>query len=285
MRSLLILFILLISNNINGQNRIQGYVLDSQTKKGIQYSIVSEIDQKYGSYSDTTGIFTIYFITEKDSIKVSSLGYLSKNITIQDLIKKPIIELQPNPFMFKEVVVTSKNKKIQNIEIGHFTKKTNLVVAVVYPLNIQTTFIDCPKELYHSMVKTIKFAYQCTSRNYPLRIRMLNVKQNGEPGEDIISENLIINKFKSGNTQIAEIDISKQNIQMPSEGVFILFEWVMDKLYQNSSVKEGIPGPYICAIKAPSAPAKWITSYNSSKWIQVENKNILSVGIILKDYK
>lgn len=277
----LIILFAISSLAVSGQNKIQGYVLDKQTNKPLSYSIVSEVHQKYGSYSDTTGLFTMLFQNINDSLRVSSIGYNTINTCIKDLQKNANILLESNPLHLGEVIVKPSGKKLQEMEIGFFTKKTNLSSAMLYPINLRAVFIPSPKADEIFLIKTIKFLYVTTDGGSPLRVRVLRVKNNGEPGEDLVSENLIINKVKNGKRLVANIDISKANIYMPREGVFIAFEWIMDKSLAKTNVKEGIPGPYIEAVKSNIETSHWTNNLNSSKWTKVQTRSALSVGLIV----
>lgn len=280
----LIILFAISSLVVSGQNKIQGYVLDKHTNKPLSYAIVSEVHQKYGSYSDTTGLFAMLFQNTNDSLKVSSIGYNSINISIQDLQKNATILLEASPLHLGEVIVKPSGKKLQEMEIGFFTKKTNLSTAMLYPVNLKAVFIPSQKVDGIILIKSIKFLYVTTDGGSPLRVRVLEAKNNGEPGEDLVSENLIINEAKNGKKLVANIDISKANIYMPKDGVFIVFEWIMDKSLAKTNVKEGIPGPYIEAVKSNIETSQWINDLNSSKWTKIQSRSTLSVGLIVVDY-
>lgn len=263
----------------NAQTKIQGYVLDKQTRKPLSYSIVSELHQKYGSYSDTTGLFTLFFISENDSLKVSNLGYNTVNLSVRDIKKNNEVLLEASPLQLGEVVINQVRKKYIEFEAGYFTRNTNIVVATVYPLNIRVVFIPFPEEGDIFLIRSIKFIYEAEGGDSPLRVRLLEAKPNGEPGNDLVTENLIISKYKRGKKQIADIDISGKNIYMPQCGVFVALEWIMDKSLENTNVKVGIPGPYIGAVKSDISCSEWINSYNSTKWMKIQTQSRLSVGL------
>lgn len=282
-REQLIILFAISSLAASGQNKIQGYILDKQTNKPLSYAIVAEIHQKYGSYSDTTGLFTILYANSTDSIKVSNLGYNSINIRIQDLQKSEKILLEANPHPLGEVKVNPKGKKTKELELGFFTKKTNIVTALVYPMNLIAVFIPFPKDGNIFLIKSIKFIYEQTGDGSPLRVRIHNADSNGEPGEALIAENVIF-KNKNHKLHVANIDVSKANIYMPRNGVFIVFEWIMDKSLAMTDQKKGIPGPYIGGKKSNNETPLWIISYNDTKWIKTQTRSTLSAGLRVVDY-
>lgn len=280
----LIILFTISSLAVRGQNKIQGYVLDKQTNRPLTYAIVSEAHQKYGSYSDTTGLFTVLFQNINDSLRVSSIGYNTINICIQDLQKNATILLEASPTPLGEVVVKPRGKRLQEMEIGFFTKRAHLPTAMVYPVNLKAVFIPSPKVDGIFLIKSIKFLYETTDGGIPLRVRVLKSKANGEPGEDLVSENLIIKKAKNGKKLVANIDILKANLYMPKDGVFIVFEWIMDKSLARTNVKEGIPGPYIEAVLSNLERSQWLSDLNNLKWTKAQTHTIPSVGLTVFDY-
>jgi hypothetical protein len=282
---LLVAVVAITSQFVCGQNKIQGYILDRQTSEPLSFAIIADLHQHYGSYTDTTGKFTLNFLNENDSLKVSNLGYKSLFTCVRDLQKSGKILLEANPVQLSEVVVNSKRKKNKMLEIGFFTKKPNSLLATIYPLNIHSIFIPFPEGGSNVLIKSVKFIYQMASRNYTLRVRILKAKTNGQPGDDIITENIVFNNLKQGQKQIAVIDISKYNVYMPHDGVFIALEWIMDKAPLEPRKQLGIDGPYIGILKTNnSSNSQWINAYNNSEWVEVQSRNLLAIGLIVVNY-
>ena len=283
-KAFLITILAISSIIVYGQNKIQGYVLDKQTNEPLSYTIISEIHQKYGSYSDTAGMFTLFFLSENDSLKVSNLGYSNINICVRDLLKTAKVLLEPDPFQLQEVVVNSQKTKTKFMEIGFSTKKTNLFIVASYSQNINSIFIPFPEKGSIVLIKSVRFTYTLATRNFPLRVRIISVGTNGEPGDDIVAENIVFSNYKEGRKQVAVVDITKYNVYMPRNGVFITLEWIMDKApvtleqaFQN--------GPYIGATKTANPDnSLWINAYNNSKWIEMHRAYILAIGLTVGNY-
>ena len=177
---------------VQGQNKIQGYILDKKTSEPLSYATIGALNQQYGSYTDTTGLFILNFLNENDSLKVSYLGYKGLNTTVRDLQSSPKIFLEANPVQIKEIVVNSKKQKSKKMEIGYFSKKPVKTLFIGY--SIIATFIPFPKQEGNIVLKSVKFKYNLSAKNSALRIHVLKVMNSGEP--DAFFETAISYKFE-----------------------------------------------------------------------------------------
>lgn len=266
---------------VHGQYKIQGYILDKQTSEALPFAIISDLEQKFGCYTDTLGFFILNYLSENDSIKVSSLGYKSVYTNIQNLKSDAKIFLETDPIQLEQIVVTPKKIKTKVMEVGFSPKKSNLFVVASYSANINTTFIPFPKKASKVLIKSVKFTYQMAPKNYPLRIRILTKKTDGSPGDDIVTDNIVFNNYNKGRIQDADIDISKYNISMPQEGVFIALEWIMDK--SPITTQQALQnGPYLGAIKTVNANnLEWTNNYNRKYWIEIQRGYIHAISLLI----
>jgi hypothetical protein len=271
---------------LHGQNKIQGYILDKQTSEPLAYATIGALHQQYGTYTDTSGLFTLYFLKESDSLKISYLGYKSLYTCVGDLQRSVRIHLEPDPVQLKEVAVSPKKKKGKVMEIGFFTKKQGIVMAPHYSINMYASFIPFPEKGENVLIKSVKFTYKMASINYPLRIRILTSKTNGEPGEDIITENIVYNNYLEGERVVGIIDVTRYNVFMLRNGVFIALEWL--DFDRTPVPKEQLSkyGPFIGVIKTSSlVKSDWINNYNQSKWKVNTMPYSNAIGLTVVNYK
>jgi len=280
----LIFLLTIVGGVVSGQNKIQGYILDKQTNDPLTYATVGALGFQYGCYADTLGLFTLYYKNENDSLKISYLGYKDIYTTVHNIKNDTKIFLEPNPALLKEVVVTPSKHKPKVMRIGFFSKRYYGVRCTSYPLNLHATFIPFPKDGKIVFIKSIKFAYEIVSKNYPLRVKILKVNENGEPSDGILTENIVFGKYKPFKKHVADIDVSKNNIIMPANGVFVALEWIMDKPPVVIDNEVGEAGPYIGLVKTTNVTTHWIGSYNQSKWHVLESKSAFSIGLTVVNY-
>lgn len=105
MRSLLLSFILLIiSTNAFSQSReVQGLITDTETGLPIPYATIQLINSFSGTAANDVGEFTFSVGLAADSLKISSIGYGSKTLKIEEFMD---ITLEPKNTVLDTVVVT-----------------------------------------------------------------------------------------------------------------------------------------------------------------------------------
>lgn len=95
---------ILIINNAIGQNRLNGIVLDYDTKKSIEY--VDVYNRNNFTLTNSEGCFL--FISENDSIKIRLIGYKPISTTFKE-IKSDTIFLKSEFQKLDEVVLSNGN--------------------------------------------------------------------------------------------------------------------------------------------------------------------------------
>jgi hypothetical protein len=280
-------FLLIINASLCGQsvkNIINGLVQDRNTQTPIPYSAIGDLNKRYGYYSDSSGVFTLFYISNYDSVKISCIGYKSLLYNISELQQKPIIFLEKNQRQSNEFIPNFKINKAREIELGYISSFVIGQMGIIYPINILGVYIPFPEGVRDALIKSVKFPYHVENEFNPVRIRILEVKSNGEPGEDLLDENVIFSNFKKGNNRVAMVDISSFNLHMNKLGVFVALEWLQNTVPVELRIRPGIMGPSINLInKTEFTPNSWIGSYNSSKWSEVNVDKIPSFGITVVD--
>lgn len=112
----LIVFIsLLIGSQTIYAQTISGLLKDSETNKALPFVNIST-SSTYGVITNSEGEFSIQtkYLSDKDTLYFSSLGYDSKRISLQDIDEKPIY-LYPTSFTLTEVFLTNKELSAEEI--------------------------------------------------------------------------------------------------------------------------------------------------------------------------
>ncbi len=108
---LFLLFILVfVANNVLSQEKntsIIGKVINSENKEIIAYAHILSSRNNIGTISDTSGIFKLQLDTNRFTLKISAIGYFTKNISISsDTISMLfIIKLKPKVYEINQVEI------------------------------------------------------------------------------------------------------------------------------------------------------------------------------------
>jgi len=116
-KHLFFLLLVLVSNPVLSQQPeyITGRLTDAKTQEPVVFATIRIKDRALGIISNTDGSFKIplRFKEYGDIIEVSSMGYRTKKIMIQDFSVDGLnaVKLQPATFELEEAVVTAKKKR------------------------------------------------------------------------------------------------------------------------------------------------------------------------------
>jgi hypothetical protein len=92
-----------------GQNKLEGYVLDAETKQPIQSVHVHLINGLIGTISNDEGKFKIEYYNDKDSITFSHINYLATRLSVSDCkANKGRVALKESNITLNEIAVVAK---------------------------------------------------------------------------------------------------------------------------------------------------------------------------------
>ena len=275
----LILLCLIVPLFSFGQKEIvSGYVKDKNNNPLSYVNIVS-CQYKIGTSTNDSGFFSIGF-DKSDTVKFSHISFYSRVVPVNNILKDSVVVLEDREFSLDGVVVKPKNSYKQKEKIG-FASVDKSGSFSLGPGNQLAIFIDNyrKKAAYIESVSFyVKDKGKCNSK---IRIRILEKEKNKfAPGKDLLTENYVIrNKdLLHRNT----INISKSNLFLPEEGVFVVIEWVgvddncIDKSY-----------PIITANLRARENYLWY-NYRDKEWSRaprpVMNENFMTPNVFLTVY-
>lgn len=218
-----------------GQKQIiTGYVKDKYNNPLLYVNIVST-QYKIGTSTNDSGMFSIN-LDISDTIKFTHIAFSSKVIPVKKILQNNIIILEEENFYIEGVVIRPKSSYKQKEKVGYFSLDKN-GSFILSPGNQLAVFINNTRKqtgFIESVSFQVKDKGKCNSR---IRIRILEKEKNSfSPGKDLLTENYIIenNNLSHSNT----INISKSNLYLPIEGIFVVIEWVGT---DNNCIKKSYP--------------------------------------------
>ena len=219
--SLFYCFAFILSENANCQSQ-KIIVVDSISYKAIPS--VAFISGNETIYSDKNGSVPKCKLKDQ-AYQLNHISYESKKVSpSQDL---DTIFLLPKSYILKEVTINSKKKK--TYELGYHRSGILSVFNLnfLYPytfsgFNKQQIAVFIPHDGKYAKIEEILLEVGIADRNTGYIVHLYKVKNNGEPGEAIFSRLIIPKDLKNHN----KIDVSSLNLEIPTSGIFIGFEWL-----------------------------------------------------------
>lgn len=217
------------SNNTDkNQKLLRGTVRDEKTNTVLPYVNIGILNKDIGTTTDSRGVFELRLSdsNQDDKLKISMVGYESKEIDVNDLLKhitsRTTFHLQEKASELREVVVVGK--KLKSKTLGNKTESKffggkfasdDLGSECVIKINVKQSPVYLGKFQFN-----ISYNAEDTAT---FRLNLYTVK-DGLPFENMLADNIIV-KIGKNQTGKIETDLSKYNI-VAQEDFFIGIEWI-----------------------------------------------------------
>ena len=222
-------FIILLSFNVQAQQKetLKGKIFDAETKKPIPFCTIYYLKKNVGAVTNSLGNFNLLVENRSDSVEVSIVGYKKKRLSISQIFQQGnTILLDQYAIKLSDVVVSQKSKKVKktNKEFGFykyyrpsFSSGNGNGLGEISGIYIANTIDGNPKKII-----ALKYAIKSNAKAL-VRLQLYDKNTyTGLPGKTLIPKDLTVKVKKNQNRLI--VDISKYNIMMPSDGVFITLQ-------------------------------------------------------------
>jgi len=233
------LFILLCFTNLclaQGQSTWHLTVVDSATNKGIA-KVTLSLNNKFYYTSNNNGLITIdkNNIHKKDNIVISCIGYKSVNIAITGNDKYPdTVRLSTAAIALKEVEIKPSEEIELNVKDNK--KRVHYTHRLTSPACSYVQFIPNKSNIKGTI---ISIQYNINDRLHgierPFRVRLFTkMKDSITLDKELTTDSIIV--YNPQRKKMIDVDVSKYNIQMPENGVLIVFETLDSSHYKIDTV-------------------------------------------------
>ena len=269
--SLIFLYFLFNFSSAYSQRKLDLFIKDN-FEKPIPYASVSW-NKNLGLVSDTVGYLQIPDKNTVDSLIITAIGY-QKIILKKESIESNSrleIRLQNSPIDLPEVIVAKYN--IEN-DLGCTEKKQGYsYFKNTLCINLQSALLINSYN-YPAQCKSISvFIAKQSSVGIPYRLRLYEIGEDSLPGKDLLSENLIVNSYKTNSWNTYNLD--SITVQLPKNGFFVAIEWLCTDIKSQNGLCIGLTNK----IDAPITYYK----YGNIGWIQLKYKTaIIKDNIMLR---
>jgi hypothetical protein len=231
MKRILIFWTLILSANFCF-SQITGVVTDS-LKNPIQYVNVGVLNKPLGTLTNSNGEFVLNIDSSMnlDTLKISCLGYKSKEMKIEGLINtKSKIQISLENYMEKldEVVITSSKLKMYS----EGKDKTKTSASVIFA-NSNHTNRNLGSEIGRKFSLGTKkpsvlthFKFFIRENNFDavkFRINIYSINNN-RPDKKLFGSNIIVDVNNKGKDWV-NVDLSEYDIKV-QEDIIVTIEWL-----------------------------------------------------------
>lgn len=255
MKRILFFSLILQFFHLAAYSQVKGIVINKSTGKPVSFTNIWVENENIGVTSEEDGTFLIDKSgLENKYLILTCVGYEKTRVLISEKFLK--IEMLPKVNELKEVVISPSGGKRSQLlpDIGSYYANEPWIVARFFPY----------KEEYDAKpyINKISYLTSCIGKTGKYRIRIFGVNDRGEPGADLITDQLIYDS-KTGTNKIT-IDLEKYRLKIPPSGFFIGFEWLSTR--ENKRQKISIWGFIL-----KDTSQNW--GYISGRWRQTRTNN------------
>jgi hypothetical protein len=226
MRIICFYFFLLFFITAHSQTIIKCRVLDSASKAPVEFANVGIVSKAFGTVTDEKGEFMLNVPDSlmNEKIKVSILGYISKNIPVKKLVNTQVVYLSESAYNLSEVSV--KPKKTKHKVLGNET--TSHMATCGFTSNKLGCEMGVKLNIKHKETQLKKLSFNIVRNIYDSLIFRVNIYKNnkdGQPGENLLTKSLFVTP--ASQTGLVEVDLSKLYLFVDDD-VFVTIEWIKD---------------------------------------------------------
>jgi hypothetical protein len=209
------------------QINVKCRVLDSATQAPVEFANVGIVSKAFGTVTNEKGEFelTIPDSLKKEKLRISLLGYKTKDLRVTDISTHRTIFLAQSSFNLNEVTVKPKKdpkyKTLGNettskgVTCGFTSNKLGCEMAVKLNIKHKETWL---KKLSFNIVRNV---YD----SLIFRVNVYKKDKDGNPGENMLTKSLFVTpKQKTG---LVEVDLSKYYLFVDDD-VYVSIEWIKD---------------------------------------------------------
>lgn len=223
MRISVFILCLLSSVTLLAQSHIEGQILDAVTGLGIPYVNIGIPAQGMGTVSNEDGIFELRNTAPDDLVRISSIGYESKEIKMSQLLKNSTIRLQAQVHSIPTIELSSKQFGEEQIlgekfeerhhSVGFGSQQLGTEIAARIEINKETLIKSAHFTLNHAKGDSLLF-----------RVNIYEFK-DGVVGKNLIPENVLLYGGQESGT--LNVDLTDYQV-ITDQDVLLSLEWIKD---------------------------------------------------------
>lgn len=221
-RLIYILTILLLPMHASGQNLVlKGKVIDNKTNLPMEYAHILLANSNLGTISNTLGEFSLAIPADTrndEKLIVSMLGYKTTELSIEQIVKDPCIEMEENAIILNSVSIVAYNTAESVVKECIRRIKSNYWADTAITLYY---FRDW-RCLNDSLYEFLEAKYEFQDSGY-------GEKPNNKISRDlshVIDTTFIIKHY---NASVTDTTMAKR--MMPDPRYMRLFNWSLQNVY------------------------------------------------------
>lgn len=276
MKRIIFLVIFLISTNAgySQDKTITAKILDQSSNKPIPYVNVGIAQKQTGTVSNSLGIFSLVIPDSLtyESLIVSAIGYETKSISVQELVREKEVNIFLTPKIYNLDRVTVSASKLKNQTVGIRWNGLIKVAGMIEDDNLGYEFalgMKCRR--YPCIIKKVDLEIVNNEFNPALfRLNIYESKQE-KPSTNILHNPIFVKTDLNEGT--LEIPLNEDSIWV-NKDFFVSLEWIHDPTADTTrtlSLRGRLLGN----------KRTWVRKTSQASWRKVNSLNIVMSADVL----
>ncbi len=201
---------------------IRGVVCNRVTREPIPYATIQKLSSKVFKDANELGQFEIS-ATVNDSLIVTSIGFGAVRMRVPPEGALDSVFLNPNITLSPEITVSKPTLET----FGFVNEKTDRSCSGGEEITRYevATLIEMPETVGFYRISKILIKGRGFGSNNPLRLHIYAVDNNGLPGKELLSKDIVITS-KDDKRNINTVELKDQNIFIEEGAFFVGLQWL-----------------------------------------------------------
>jgi hypothetical protein len=203
-------------------------VLDNSSKRPIEYCTITCSNGAKGGFTNIDGLLKITDLKDCDSITVNTIGYKKRIVDLTKLqlgLDTLYCLLTKDTIQLNEIKITPNKDKAKKVfyNLGHFKAKNEIYNRTGDIGRTDALYIPNLNKSLNIKIEKLLYSIDATE-SAKVRLHIYTSSNLKTPGTPLINDDLIIKVEKGAKKIVA--DVSKYNLIMPEDGLFISLQWL-----------------------------------------------------------
>lgn len=222
-------FLLFFCHTVYAQTSLRGTIVDQENKAPLHFATIAVAGQPYGTLSQADGSFVLSCpetLSPQTNIRVSFLGYATKEYTVAELQRASVVELSGKGLDLPMASISATGSiPLKTVSLGRTERKA----YTFYQNDFEQTYqlasrVENPDNLSGAIGSVSYYFGKVAKTGKPVRLNFYAVDPGcGCPGEALHATSIIPEKVKKGWNKL---DITTYQVVLPPTDFFIAFEWL-----------------------------------------------------------
>lgn len=200
--------------------QVKGVVRDSISGLPIPYVSIWVENEQFAATAEENGEFSIETSKKSRSLVFSAMGFERKTVPVSNASE---VRLAPSALQLDEIVISNR-KETRLREIGKSENQMHEAFENAPRIDVKF-FPNLPEYKKTRFLKQVAVVTDSKIDGTSFKIHLYGVDADGKPGAELLDKDWIVSVDKG--ILKTKFSLSKFNLAMPENGIFIGFEKLM----------------------------------------------------------